>query len=111
MSPREGCKQESRGGMQAPLKNMVGTVDFMAPEILRVPRRQDFATPALYHAALSTCAGFSLPADVWAFGISVYEALCGHRPWPSRDKVCSVPGSGMRCFSGAASRRRHALLR
>jgi serine/threonine protein kinase len=69
------------------MKTLMGTIDFMAPEILRVPRRQHFASDALYRAALQACPGFGLPVDVWALGVTVYEALSGRRPWLSRDKV------------------------
>lgn len=65
----------------------MGTIDFMAPEILRVPRRHHFTHDSHYRSALETCPGFGLPVDVWAFGVTVYEALSGRRPWLSRDKA------------------------
>jgi serine/threonine protein kinase len=81
--------------VQGPLKTLVGTIDFMAPEILRVPRRPNYKTDAEYRAAMDACPGFGLGVDVWALGVTVYEALSGRRPWLSRDKVHPVlrPGS------------------
>lgn len=73
--------------VQGPIKTVMGTIDFMAPEILRVPRRHHYTHDTHYRAALDACPGFGLPVDVWAFGVTVYEALSGRRPWLSRDKV------------------------
>ena len=65
----------------------MGTVDFMAPEMLRMPRHQHFTNEAMYTAAVRACPGFGLSVHVWALGVTVYEALCGSRPWLSCDKV------------------------
>jgi serine/threonine protein kinase len=87
----KGLWLRRRVAVQKPLKSMMGTVDFMAPEILRVPRRAEFSEDALYRAAVNGCPGFDLSADVWALGVTVYEALCGRRPWLSRSKVHPLP--------------------
>jgi serine/threonine protein kinase len=83
---------------------VIGTIDFMAPEVLCVPRRSQFDSDEACRAALAAYPGFGLCADVWALGITVYEALCGRRPWPSLDKVRCVRCAGVGCVCARAGR-------
>lgn len=65
----------------------VGTLDYMAPEVVRCPRKSD---PEQYkdHDALV----YGSSVDIWALGVLVYELTVGTAPFAAvRDLQQSMP--------------------
>ena len=93
------------GGEQRADSNLVGTVAYMAPEVLLDPKH-------------SSCA-----CDIYAAGVCLYELLCGKRPYasaklsrlvfmilnepptPIRDRINDIPDSMEKVISRSMSRR------
>jgi len=64
----------------------VGTLDYMPPEIVALPR-SGAPIPALpHHPHSKTSLPYGLPADIWCIGILVYELLVGVPPFETASK-------------------------
>jgi aurora kinase, other len=63
----------------------VGTLDYMPPEIVTLPR-SGAPIPALPHHQSKTSLPYGLPADIWCIGILVYELLVGAPPFETASK-------------------------
>mmetsp|Transcript_9745 Transcript_9745/g.27861 ORF Transcript_9745/g.27861 Transcript_9745/m.27861 type:complete len:729 (-) Transcript_9745:367-2553(-) len=60
----------------------VGTLDYMAPEVLAMPTPQQIQDEGL---DVSTLSGYNEKVDVWALGVLVYELLAGRPPFEVED--------------------------
>lgn len=69
-----------------PFKAVIGTLECMAPEILRIPQRANMESEDSFRQLLAECPGIGVQVDIWALGVTFYEAVCGHCPWPSSTK-------------------------
>ncbi|CAD7695838.1 unnamed protein product [Ostreobium quekettii] len=56
-----------------PVKMRVGTLDYMAPEVVSAPVPDDGPTPSRAH--------YDEKVDIWAVGVLVYELLAGRPPF------------------------------
>jgi serine/threonine protein kinase len=98
----------------------VGTLEYMAPEVLAMPSPADLAQ----HLAMSGVAEGELPAytdaaDLWALGCVLYEAISGCQPFMGESPeemvhlqhCCLDRGAGAGLGQGpsAARRRSHVL--
>ena len=59
---KENLSSKGKGGMEAAMKTMVGTLSYQAPEILRGK-------------------GYDKKVDYWSIGVIMFILLCGYPPF------------------------------
>ncbi|KAK9792679.1 hypothetical protein WJX73_008910 [Symbiochloris irregularis] len=62
----------------------VGTVEYMAPEIVALPSVDAVARGLVRTSDLTPCTN---RVDIWALGVTIYELLTGHLPFEGADKA------------------------
>ncbi|KAK9842596.1 hypothetical protein WJX81_008119 [Elliptochloris bilobata] len=61
----------------------VGTVEYMAPEVVALPPVEAVTSGAVLASEVAAC---DEKVDIWALGVTIYELLTGHLPFEGRDK-------------------------
>lgn len=64
----------------------VGTLDYMPPEIVALPRSGAPIPVLPHHPQSKNSLPYGLPADIWCIGILVYELLVGAPPFETSSK-------------------------